>query len=377
MINLERYVPQALGILHEDSGISDYLKPQESEHQLSAGLTSASAAMEHLLEDQSQKNIAHHLKRLEGFLRLRKLDRTLDLSAITAIQNDANIEISGRIPRLYCAFHYGSYHQIVKFLVQSGVPVSILLTGNVIQSQVAEFRKSPEGQLCEFIDAENRLVIRRCQNAIEAGRSLVIYVDGNSGVGGEVLREDGSMIRINFLAGEIYVRTGIYQLARMLRRPIVTLISVFEDVNVRRIVVGREQFIDRGSHCQVVMQSLFTTLASRVREDPAQWEGWIYYTTYIRASREMQLRGNSELLKEFEQRQFRFNHQRFGLLRLEEGRFLLDKRTLAKLKLSKNCAEVLDQAIYGNEGLSIGNGTNSAQPYSRLIERLVGLEVLH
>src|SRR6185436_1408835 len=63
--------------------------------------------------------------------------------------------------------------------------------------------------------------------AIQNGSSLLLFVDGNTGVGGAG-RQDEKLCRIDFFGRKIFARKGIAYFSRMFNAPIIPVVSYYE-----------------------------------------------------------------------------------------------------------------------------------------------------
>lgn len=375
-MDIEAYIEQARNLSVTAPFVDKYYRPKTSEYKLSQAFTSASAAMRHLLPHISFQEQEHLLSRLDFFIRLQNFDENFDLRDITTIEGNVE-QIDPGHPHIFCTFHYGSYRNVAQHLAFQHIKFSLLLTRDVLENQATRWRSLPNAECCEFLAAEDPLVVKRCISAIRSGRSILVYVDGNSGVGGETIREDGAMVTIPFLGGTIHVRHGIYALSRLSGLPIVPLINVFDEIDKRRLLVGELISCPKWKTAHDCMESVFSILAEQIKRDAAQWEGWIYYSTYIKASREMRLSGELPLIPPGDNVNLRFNHERFGVVRSKGCRYLLDKNTLAKLKLNEAAGDILDSVIYARSGVPLGELLcGPRRRTSALVKRFIALAVL-
>lgn len=199
--------------------------------------------------------------------------------------------VAGWRSGIIACYHMGPYRKIGQVLAGFGLPLTLVLTADVAQSQGDFYRElygkgreqqGNEADGLECLLAEDPMVFRKMLNALRRGRFLLVYVDGQSGVRAKA---DGrATLAVDLLAGQVRVRTGVADLARLAQVSIYPVMASFgaEDVPVFRSMpvmhcpapsADRQEW---ASHC---MGTLFGYLQREARDNPMQWEGWFYIHT--------------------------------------------------------------------------------------------------
>jgi lauroyl/myristoyl acyltransferase len=187
---------------------------------------------------------------------------------------------------IICTFHTGSYRIINQVLIQHKIPFTLVIAKSILDSQGDQFnllhqRFSGEQNGVSFgiIDAESPSSGLQMLREIKRGRTLVLYIDGNTGAGNND-KEKNNLCDIAFLGQRIFARKGIAFLAHVLGAPILTIASYrksIDDIRLRfldpiypRIDPDRETF------AQDTTQKIYDFVAEIITRYPEQWEGWMY-----------------------------------------------------------------------------------------------------
>lgn len=195
-----------------------------------------------------------------------------------------------RMPAIIVTYHTGSYRMINFLLAQAGVPFSLLVSGTALHHEHRERNRlyasvaaqTGMGLDMQLIDAEQPKALLQLSRAAKAGRTLLAYIDGNTGT--PVADKDRhNLLQIDFGRQHLAVRVGLASLAYRLEVPIYP-------VRCRRRGMDMERNRDiRFEHLPAIMPvqpttrpfaheataSLYQYLASLVTDHPEQWEGWL------------------------------------------------------------------------------------------------------
>lgn len=195
-------------------------------------------------------------------------------------------------PAIICTYHTGSYRLINYLLAKAGVSFSLLVASGAYrqEQQAMQTLYTSLAQQAgikmdvELIDAEQPPALIQMTRAAKRGRSLLVYIDGNTGttVAGETYR---NLLQINFGLQHMAVRKGIAALAHRLGLPIHPVLC--ERSSDKHLPHGhcvayhylpdlqprpnesQHDFADRAT------RTLYAQLATFVARQPEQWEGWL------------------------------------------------------------------------------------------------------
>lgn len=265
----------------------------------------------------------------------------------------------GGSPMIFCTYHVGSY-RLINFILDSfNIPFSLVVDNDFASEQqetvlkvAQEFRESPfavgPGEL-EIINAEEATGALKALRRLKQGKSLLLYIDGNTGVGGHTASSD-KYLAVDFLSHSLNARKGIAYLSHIANVPIVPILCVRTGWLDRRIdlcePIVPDLEIDRGAYCQRTTQALFAKLEEYVRRYPQQWEGWMYVHKFIIASQDTDnvtiMKTETAAIPEFRSDiPFTFNESRFSLLAFPKGDYLFDKQTFKVIEVPDTMKQVL------------------------------------
>ncbi len=195
-------------------------------------------------------------------------------------------------PAIICTYHTGSYRLINYLLAKAGVPFSLLVANGAYrqEQQAMQALYTSLAQQAgitldmELMDAEQPHALIQMARAAKRGRSLLVYIDGNTGttVAGEAYR---NLLQIDFGLQHMAVRKGMAALAHRLGLPIHPVLC--ERAPDKHFRYGhsiayhhlpsllplpnesQHDFADRAT------RTLYAQLATFVTRQPEQWEGWL------------------------------------------------------------------------------------------------------
>lgn len=207
-------------------------------------------------------------------------------NAPTDIQSSlsATLAVLRQNPGIICTYHTGAYRQICHTLAQEGIPYTLAVSAAVLRREGETLRQnyfrlgSPAGPSgFQLLDAESPGVVRSLLNELNAGRNLLLYVDGNTGA---AVGQSRNLMTMPFLNGEIQVRKGIASLSYWVKKPIYPfLVSRFASENAITPLcstIAPHAGELRDAYERRATTQLYQILASYVERYPEDWECWRY-----------------------------------------------------------------------------------------------------
>ncbi len=261
---------------------------------------------------------------------------------------------------IYCTYHLGSYRAIIGHLAKRGKPFSLVIDQKVYAEQHEEIKQSVRS-VCkyfntssnfELINAEDFTSTLEMLRQLKRGRSLIIYLDGNTGVGG-VYRQDHQLIKLKFLGQDMLVRQGIALLSQLSGAPIIPTISYRETDSDLNMYFGApikaiDNIADQKNYCEKVTKQLYSLLEEFLWQYPLQWEGWLYVHKYLDLT---SITAHAAAAKPIGE-DGSFDDERFGLFRMGKSQYyLLDKDTFVTF-------EITSKQYFQFKGLPIEESSN-------------------
>jgi lauroyl/myristoyl acyltransferase len=380
-MDMEKYINNFKRLKTEPLFKRSYYQPFEGDNEpiFSNFLTSAAVAMTQLLPAMSFQEQEKILVELGQYLRIQRHDEGVDLRRLTRIEGDINALLSPT-PKIICTFHFGSFRYLPYFLLLQKKSFAMLLTEEVIKEQgdrystlARSFDKDVAPPI--LINAQSWTSTVKCLDFLKRGGNLLAYVDGNSGIEGEVLQTEGQMIPIRFLDGEIYVRVGIFLLSYLSKIPITVVVNEIRSPEERVLKIYDPIICEKKDDAENVMTKIFGILGDHIKKDVAQWEGWVYYRRYVKPSGGV---GDDRVdaLPSCEGKVLRFNHDRFGIIRDDRQTTLIDKKTLGTRRLTAQTFSLLDRIIYADTPPKFENFDGEPDAIRQTIRLLVALSVV-
>ncbi len=292
---------------------------------------------------------------------------------------------SNRQPHIFCTYHLGSYRAILGALTRLGYDFSLVIDKNVFETQNDVIRSTIEnarkafGSTSSFdmINAEDFGSAMQMAKQLRNGRSLVIYLDGNTGTGG-VFRHDDKLLRVNFFQAQLFARQGISYLSYVTQTPIVPVIA-YRELDIDVVLRFYEPIYplagqSKKDYCQETIQELYQILEENLRKHPLQWEGWLYVHKYFDIDDL-----SAKLLRQYEQAiqpeqkptKLIFNQRRFSLFRHGDDCMLFDGMTFLTYVISEEEFSFLRSfhKEYGDAALAVV--TADQETIDDLIEKQV------
>lgn len=183
-------------------------------------------------------------------------------------------------PKIICLYHLGFHAQLPRVLADLGVQFDILMDSRVHQTQKEEMLRmqsemQSKGLKFRYLMSDDPSVLLKARSAIQEGRHLLIFADGNSGL----FESKHKKVAIDFLGNRIYVRTGIALLAYLLKVSVVPFSHRIMDKQYRLSYgapIIREENEQREFFISRCMKGLYDFLAIEIEDQPWKWECWGY-----------------------------------------------------------------------------------------------------
>lgn len=258
-------------------------------------------------------------------------------------------QLLGSRNAIICTFHTGSYRLINLFLAHKGIPFSLVVGKDVIEKEGERFLYQFK-DICgkhdelEIIDAESSQTGFQMLRVLKTGRSLVVYMDGNTGAGNATASNSNHCL-INFLQQQVFTRKGIGFIAHAANVPILPVICYrpsFSDIRLRFFEpVYPDKNMERSQFAEQIIQMIYDIASPFIQQYSEQWEGWLYlhkvaHIIYKRKKVDVPPK-RSDLI--------RFNTEAFGLYKISGRPLLFEKTTYISYPIDKSIYELFSESI--------------------------------
>ena len=263
------------------------------------------------------------------------------------------------LPAIFCTYHLGSYRALIGLLAKAGIDFVLASGGNMYQKQrdkiteyVRTFQQTAGKEaFFDVIDVTNANATLELTSQLLKGRSIVAYVDGNTGVGG-VYQRDNSMLKLDFLGKPIYSRKGLSVLSFLTKRPLIPAISYYQSVDSSDETLATVRFYPpisppasrdhRDQYFEEATTQLYRILEKNLRTYYDQWEGWIYVHKYLDFDYLKSIETSAPPTRRpADPHRWAFNKERYGLFKIDDDGYVFDKVKYASVKLSDSLFEGL------------------------------------
>lgn len=230
-------------------------------------------------------------------------------------------------PSIICTFHSGSYRLLNTFLMDRQIPYALVASGTILQKQKDSYQQTFDRLHRSYlyhnftlIEAESPSSALQMLRALKEGKSLLIYIDGNTGV-----QPDHSKSHLaNFLEGKIFTKSGVPVIAHIAGVPIINAISYRKSIDepVLRFFDPIFPFANRQTFSELALQQIYDNFSSLLKQYPDQWEAWMYLHRSLPPAKDR----NTSFIPTDQLLAFVLtDKERFGLINTEKNRLLFDK----------------------------------------------------
>lgn len=251
-------------------------------------------------------------------------------------------------PKIYCTYHLGAYRAPIALLVKKQVNFVLLIDNNTIRKQSSQIEQQiasikqqyASASQVVLLNAEKDNVIYKLREYIQAGFSILAYIDGNTGQQGVYHRDSKYQIAVPFLEGAIMARAGLAAIAWLTNLPIYPIISYRPNVadNIPIIEIAAPLHPDRRipfkDYIADTTVALYKVLEDYVSVYYEQWEPWFYIHRYLPQQTPAEDNETTDAPPRASDTTtdtdrldvpLQFNQKRYALFKIEDECYLLDK----------------------------------------------------
>jgi lauroyl/myristoyl acyltransferase len=325
-------------------GESEYLYGQMN--MVSAGLVNYLPAIPIAMHEGIYKQILLHKK----LSILEQSDYAVLDHVHTSGWSDSLLTMLKSQPTVICTFHTGSYRLLNLFLCRHQIDYTLVIATQVVKAEAELFSTlyhalpgNSNSNNLNIIDAEAPNALIQMLRELKKGRSLLFYIDGNTGAGSTASKNDNCCI-IDFLNQQIYARKGIAYIAHLAKAailPVVSYRSTWENIHLKffePIVPDRQT--SRDQFAVETTQQLYDLVAPIISQHPEQWEGWLYLhksVNIINQRKTVRERSPDDQLTN----RIMLDSHSYGLCKINGLPFLLQKNNYSFYEISNTLYDTL------------------------------------
>jgi lauroyl/myristoyl acyltransferase len=286
-----------------------------------------------------------------------------DLIDSTRLDDKAGILSSARAGQahIFCTYHVSSYRHLFHFLAAAGFDCLLFMATRSLESQGANFLLNAQvgaaargwtGTMAT-LDAQNRNSLLYGTRALKRGTSIIIYIDGNAGVGAN--SDNDRLLPVDFFGRQILARTGIGYLSHLSHVPIVPVVCTRSDSSALTMTLHEPIMpgsAAREAYAKAATVALYALLEREIAARPGLWEGWLFIEKSLKREAENAPQLVDRPVTVTPDMTLQADVERFALLQYATQAVLLDKRT-------HGCV-MLDEATAATFRSAAGGGPTSA-----------------
>lgn len=299
-------------------------------------------------------NIKHYLglivssNEFISLMKIRQLNNNILKEGIISDSLYINNLTICQKPSIFVSLHLGCFNIIPAYLLSEGLKICIPVTQRVYIEQLSMYENAYSKLIThnnadlKFVNIETSSGFINLFKYVKDGYSLLIYIDGNSGIGG-MERKDDKLMRIEFFNNPIFIRKGIGYLSHKLGLDIIPVYTnLSEDSKIHNLTFISSFTNYRYEKDEQIVSSLWHIFKKPIFHYFEQWEPWLYADSYYIQSEDVTHTENSYV----------FNSKRFAPI-IKGGYYYFYDNILNNLvKMNKTTFSFLVHAYENSKILS-------------------------
>lgn len=191
-------------------------------------------------------------------------------------------------PTIYVSFHLSSYRLALLSLLIKSKEITLIASREIIETQfheICNIHQRVTGFPITIIDANDVNSLYQMKEHLYRGRSLFVYLDGNTGADG-MSTVNKNLLEVDFLSSSMLVRKGVPLIAYLCGVSITPIMCTREEsTHIPRLTIldslhsvpgeRRDEYILR------TLKYLYSYLSDILKKNPSIWEGWLYLYKFM------------------------------------------------------------------------------------------------
>lgn len=182
---------------------------------------------------------------------------------------------------------------------------------------------------------------------LKRGKSLVIYIDGNTGAGTQTNQNENSCL-ISFLNQQIIARKGAGFLCHAAGVPILPVIchrNSLEEITLQFFdMMYADIKEERNGFAEKITAKVYDMVAPFIIRHPDQWEAWLYLHKVAHIIKPLAMNSDSRSGTLIDK--LRFNTIEFGLFKISQHYYIFNKSNYVSYQINSSIYSLLTKALY-------------------------------
>lgn len=336
--------------------LSQINKPNQNPNELLVKDGRFNLIAANIMQIMPQSNFDYHKEIFKNITLFQKLSR-LDQFYANSIENCELLGFTDSIknsiqktPFIFTTFHLGSYRLINHFLIKQGISFDLLIAKNTYEREGNIFEviynknKIDEHQKIGLIDAENSSAIFSMLRCLKNGRSLLIYMDGNTGIGSNS-KNNINLSLTKLGDGEILARKGAMEISFLTNIPIINILSFVENSRTKLKFYPIINFNEgtKEEYANYALSEIYKQFETLLLKYPDQWEGWFYIHKSLCVKNRHASDNQPDKISY--RNKYLFNYFDYGIFKIKEKYYLFNKNNLLSYNIDINLFVKLFRSI--------------------------------
>lgn len=199
------------------------------------------------------------------------------------------IEVGGFI----VTYHYGNYRVALGSVLKTFQKYNVNKKINIIIDRDS-LEKEPENlknmkESVNYICAESQSIALEISKKLDNGEWIFIFLDGNTGYG-----HDRKPISLNFISSNINLRSGIFRLMQIKKKPVFSMLEIREIENPVFKIEDTKNKSYNYSYIELAV-NCYAPFLTLLAENPQSWRFWHRHHKQVNMWKEINSKKKIEL----------------------------------------------------------------------------------
>ncbi|MFS1519697.1 hypothetical protein V1503_25045 [Bacillus sp. SCS-151] len=184
---------------------------------------------------------------------------------------------------VFGTFHYGDYRH-VPFQITKSLQMDKTNSLNIVVDQdsynseieLKKWNKLREKYNVKYIVSEEENSGLKLLRLLRKGRSILLYLDGNTGSG-----DDSQPFNVQHITSTVHIRSGIFRLVQLLKKPMCIVIADKNANGESRLTAYKPITVNKDTLKKSIDYS-YELFRNKLVEQPELWRFWFRHHRYVK-----------------------------------------------------------------------------------------------